>query len=112
MRRLPILLFAALLCSSSAFGAYSPATTNGWLVTSGRVAGAGGALFRTDVWLFNPDGAATASATLILHPSVTSGQAAAAEVASDPITLAPRETRFFADVTFETVPAGDGVVGA
>ena len=112
MRRLSISLAAILLCASAARAAYSPATTNGWLVTAGRVAGAGGALFRTDVWLFNPDDTATATLTLVLHPSVTSGQAAAAEVTSDPITLAPRETRFFADVTFETVPAGDGVVGA
>ena len=44
----------------------------------GRVAGAGGALFRTDVWLFNPDEAATATATLVFHPAVTSGQAAPA----------------------------------
>jgi hypothetical protein len=33
-------------------------------------------------------------------------------VASAPITLAPRETKFFPDVTLSTVPAGDGVVGA
>ena len=45
-------------------------------------------------------------------PSVSSGQSALPDVTSDPITLAPRETRFFADVTLGTVPAGDGVVGA
>src|SRR5262245_3860395 len=112
MRRLPVLISAALLCSSTAFAAYSPSATNGWLITSGRVAGAGGTLFRTDVWLFNPDASSPATATLVLHPSVSSGQAALPEVASDPITLAPRETRFFPDVTLETVPAGDGVVGA
>jgi hypothetical protein len=116
MRRLPILLllFAALVCfsTSSAFAAYSPSTTNGWLITSGRVAGVGGSLFRTDVWLFNPDETATATATLVFHPAVGSGQAAPAEVSSEPITIAPRETRFFADVTLDTVPAGDGVVGA
>ncbi len=112
MRRLLIVLCAAVLSSSPASAAYSPSTTNGWLITSGRVAGAGGALFRTDIWLFNPDQAATATATLVLHPAVTNGQAALPEVSSGPITLAPRETRFFADVTLDTVPAGDGVVGA
>jgi hypothetical protein len=112
MRRLPVLISAAVLCSSAVFAAYSPSATNGWLITSGRVAGAGGALFRTDVWLFNPDESETVTATLVLHPAVNSGQAALPEVSSDPIPLAPRETRFFADVTLETVPAGDGVVGA
>ncbi len=112
MRRVLLSLSALLLLTANGFAAYSPSTTNGWLVTSGRVAGAGGSLFRTDVWLFNPDEAETATATLVLHPAVTSGQAAAEEVSSDPITLAPRETRFFADVTLDTVPAGDGVVGA
>ena len=73
MRRLLILLSAILLYASSVRAAYSPSTTNGWLVTAGRVAGAGGALFRTDVWLFNPDEAASATATLVLHPSVSSG---------------------------------------
>jgi hypothetical protein len=112
MRRVLLTLCSLLCLSPTAFAAYSPSTTNGWLVTAGRVAGAGGALFRTDVWLFNPDESATATATLILHPAVPSGQPAAPPVASDPIPLAPRETRFFADVTLETVPAGDGVVGA
>jgi hypothetical protein len=111
MRRVLLSLTALLFLASAASAAYSPATTNGWLVTAGRVAGAGGALFRTDVWLFNPDEAAAATATLVLHPSVSSGQAALPDVTSDPITLAPRETRFFADVTLDTVPAGDGVVG-
>ncbi len=81
-------------------------------MTAGRVAGVGGALFRTDVWLFNPDAASTATVTLIFHPAVTSGQAAGAAVTSDPITLAPRETLFFPDVTLDTVPVGDGIVGA
>ena len=40
MRRTSISLAAILLCASAARGAYSPATTNGWLVTAGRVAGA------------------------------------------------------------------------
>ena len=112
MRRVPGLLSAALFCSSTLFGAYSPSTTNGWLITAGRVVGAGGALFRTDLWLFNPDETAAATATLVLHPAVTSGGTAPPEIASGPITLAPRETRFFPDVTLDTVPAGDGVVGA
>ena len=112
MRRVLLSLTAFLFLTSAASAAYSPSTTNGWLVTAGRVAGAGGALFRTDVWLFNPDEAASATATLVLHPSVSSGQSALPDVTSDPITLAPRETRFFADVTLDTVPAGDGVVGA
>src|SRR5262245_11651627 len=101
-----------LLAAPFARAAYSPATTNGWFVTAGRVAGIGGALFRTDVWLFNPDASAPATVTLVFHPEVGSGQGAAAAVSSDPIVLAPRETRFLPDVTLETVPAGDGVVGA
>ena len=101
-----------LLASSSARAAYSPASTNGWFITAGRVAGLGGSLFRTDLWLFNPDDAATASVTLVFHPAVPSGQAAAAAISSDPITLGPRETRYFADATLDTVPAGDGLVGA
>jgi hypothetical protein len=112
MRRVLLTLSSLLFFSSTAFAAYSPSTTNGWLITSGRVAGAGGALFRTDVWLFNPHEAEAATATLVFHPAVTSGQAPLPEISSDPITLAPRETRFFADVTLDTVPAGDGVVGA
>ena len=76
------------------------------------MAGAGGALFRTDVWLFNPDEAAAATATLVLHPLGEQRRSRPSRVTSDPITLAPRETRFFADVTLDTVPAGDGVVGA
>ena len=50
--------------------------------------------------------------TLAFHRSVSSGDAAEAPVSSDPIVLAPRETRFFSDVTLATVPAGDGKVGA
>jgi hypothetical protein len=103
---------AVLLLASSARAAYSPATTNGWLITSGRVAGVGGSLFRTDLWLFNPDASAAVTATLVFHPAVSSGAAASAAISSAPISLAPRETRFFPDVTLATVPAGDGVVGA
>ena len=112
MRRVLLTLSSLVFVSSSGFAAYSPSTTNGWLITSGRVEGAGGALFRTDVWLFNPHETATATTTLVLHPAVTSGEAAPPEIASGSITLAPRETRFFPDVTLDTVPAGDAVVGA
>ncbi len=101
-----------LLTAAAVEAAYSPATTNGWFITAGRVAGSGGALFRTDIWLFNPSSSTQLTVTLIFHPSVASGQAGAAPVTSSALTLAPRETRFFADVTLSTVPAGDGVVGA
>jgi hypothetical protein len=100
----------SLLLVPSARAAYSPATTNGWFITSGRVLST--ALFRTDIWLFNPDAAADVTVTLIFHPAVVSGQAAATPVVSAPIVVAARETRFFADVTLDTVPAGDGLVGA
>ncbi len=103
-----VLLFSA----SPAQAVYSPATASGWFVTVGRVQGQFGALFRTDLWLFNPDSAASATVTLTLHPAVGDGAPPAAPVSSSPITLAPRETKFFPDVTLATVPAGDGVVGA
>jgi len=112
-RRRAIGLAAAfLLAASSARAAYSPATTAGWFVTVGRVQGQFGALFRTDLWLFNPDSSTSVTLTLTLHPAVGDGAPAAAPVSSAPITLAPRETKFFPDVTLSTVPAGDGVVGA
>jgi hypothetical protein len=100
----------AFLASASARAAYSPATTNGWFITTGHVLGAG--LFQTDIWLFNPDASANVTVTLVFHESVSSGGAAKTPVSSDPIVLAPRETRFFSDVTLATVPAGDGKVGA
>jgi hypothetical protein len=112
MRRTLIAASALLLAATAARAAYSPATANGWLITSGRVAGLGGSLFRTDLWLFNPDASATVTATLVFHPAVATGASAGAPVSSAPISLAPRETRFFPDVTLDTVPAGDGVVGA
>jgi hypothetical protein len=116
MRRRPLatagLAVVLLLSAASAQAFYSPATTNGWFITAGRVQGQFGALFRTDLWLFNPDTAATVTVTLSLHPAVTDGAPAATPVSSAPITLAPRETKFFPDVTLATVPAGDGVVGA
>lgn len=113
-RRLHAIPIAAVLLfvAASARAAFSPATTAGWFITAGRVQGQFGALFRTDLWLFNPDSSASVTATLTLHPAVGDGAAAAAPVSSSPITLAPRETRFFPDVTLSTVPAGDGVVGA
>jgi hypothetical protein len=103
---------ASLLFATRALAAYSPATTNGWFITAGRTAGFGGALFRTDLWLFNPDDAATVTVTLLFHPQVQSGQAALPSISSAPLILAPRETRFFPDATLGTVPAGDGLVGA
>lgn len=99
-----------LLLASSAYAAYSPATTNGWFITSGHVLSAG--LFQTDIWLFNPDASADVTITLVFHESVASGAAAKTPVSSDPIVLAPRETRFFSDVTLSTVPVGNGPVGA
>ncbi|MDQ5870706.1 MAG: hypothetical protein M3547_00670 [Acidobacteriota bacterium] len=101
-----------VLTSQPAHGAYSPATTNGWFITAGRVQGQFGALFRTDLWLFNPDSAAAVTLTLTFHPAVADGASAAAPISSTPITLAARETKFFPDVTLATVPAGDGAVGA
>ncbi|HVE66892.1 MAG TPA: hypothetical protein VNC59_09950 [Thermoanaerobaculia bacterium] len=101
-----------LLASRSAEGAYSPATTNGWFITAGRVQGQFGALFRTDLWLFNPDSAGAVTLTLTFQPAVPDGAPAAAPIVSTPITLAARETKFFPDVTLATVPAGDGAVGA
>lgn len=112
-RRLAIVGLSVLcvLVASSAHAAYSPATTSGWFITAGRVQGQFGALFRTDLWLFNPDAAASVTVTLILHPAVADGAPPAAPVSSPPITLAPRENRYFPDVTLSTVPAGDGIVG-
>jgi hypothetical protein len=101
-----------LLSASLAEAAYSPATANGWFITSGRVQGQFNTLFRTDLWLFNPDSSASVTVTLTLYPAVADGAPPAAPVTSSPITLAARETKFFPDVTLSTVPAGDGVVGA
>ena len=101
-----------LLSASLAQAAYSPATANGWFITSGRVQGQFNTLFRTDLWLFNPDSSASVTVTLTLYPAVADGAPSAAPVSSSPITLAARETKFFPDVTLSTVPAGDGVVGA
>lgn len=106
------LVVLLLLASRPAEGAYSPATANGWFITAGRVQGQFGALFRTDLWLFNPDSAAAVTLTLTFHPAVADGAPAAAPISSTPITLAARETKFFPDVTLSTVPAGDGAVGA
>jgi hypothetical protein len=106
------LVVVLLFVASSATAAYSPATTTGWFITAGRVQGQFDALFRTDLWLFNPDSSTSVTLTLTLHPAVANGSPAATPVSSAPIILAPRETRFFPDVTLSTVPAGDGVVGA
>ncbi len=99
------------LFASSARAAYSPSTTSGWFIVAGRVAGFGGAQFRTDVWLFNPDAQATAVVTLLFHPQVANGGGAAAPISSAPITLAARETKYLADVLLATV-AADNQVGA
>jgi hypothetical protein len=104
------LVALSLLFCAVARGAYSPATTNGWFITSGHVLGGG--LFQTDIWLFNPDASADVTVTLIFHESVASGAAAKTPVSSSPIVLAARETRFFPDATLATVPAGNGLVGA
>jgi hypothetical protein len=103
----------ALLCvlAPAAQAAYSPATTNGWFIVAGRVVGFGGAQFRTDVWLFNPDTANNATATLVFHPQVTSGAPAAAAISSAPMTFAPRETKYLPDTLLATL-AADGQVGA
>ncbi len=109
--RVGIAVAALLLAAAAARGAYSPSTTSGWFLVAGRVPGFGGAQFRTDVWLFNPDSVNTAVVTLLFHGQVSSGGAAPAPISSSPITLAPRETRYLADVLLATVPA-DGQVGA
>ena len=115
MRRRPLatgLAVVLLLSAASARAIYSPASTAGWFITAGRVQGPFDSLFRTDLWLFNPDTSATVTVTLTLHPAVADGVPPSTSISSSPITLAPRETKFFPDVTLATVPAGDGVVGA
>src|SRR5215471_4648244 len=97
--------------ASAASAAFSPATTNGWFIVGGRVVGFGGAQFQTDIWLFNPDDAKSATVTLIFHPQVSSGAAAPAPISSSPMTFTPRETKYLADVLLATIPA-DGQVGA
>lgn len=99
------------LVASASRAAYSPATTSGWFIVVGRVVGFGGAQFRSDVWLFNPDSQNTAVATLIFHGQVSSGGGAPAPISSAPITLGPRETKYLADVLLTTV-AADNQAGA
>jgi len=99
------------LLAAAAQAAYSPATTGGWFIVVGRVAGFAGAQFRTDAWFFNPDAVNSATLTLVFHGQVASGGGAPAPISSSPITLAARETRYIADVLLSTVPA-DGQVGA
>ena len=103
-----IVLFVA---APVARAAYSPTTTSGWFIVAGRVPGFGGAQFRTDVWLFNPDPQNIAVVTLTFHPQVSPGGGAAAPISSLPITLAARETKYLADVLLATV-AADNQVGA
>ncbi len=115
---MPRLTFAGLaacvlfVLASTAQGAYSPASTNGWFPIAGRGPAPGNAQVRTDVWLFNPDASAQAHVTLVFHPAVASGAPAAAAVTSAPIVLFPHETKFFPDVTAATLAAGDGSFGA
>src|SRR5215831_14406076 len=97
--------------AAAATAAYSPATTNGWFIVAGRVVGFGGAQFRTDIWLFNPDDASNATVTLIFHPQVVNGGAAPSPISSSPMTFVPRETKYLADVLLATI-AADGQVGA
>ena len=104
-------VLVSLLAAPVARAAYSPATTSGWFLVAGRVPGFGGAQFRTDIWLFNPDSVNTAVVTLTFHGQVASGGGAPAPISSSPITLAPRETSYLADVLLTTV-AADGQVGA
>src|SRR6266404_4261167 len=114
MARRLVLIFASsitLLIASAARAAYSPSTTSGWFIVVGRVTGFGGAQFRTDVWLFNPDAQNNAVVTLIFHPQVANGGGAAAPISSAPIILAARETKYLADVLLATV-AADNQVGA
>ena len=99
------------LTASAAWAAYSPSTTSGWFIVVGRVVGFGGAQFRTDAWFFNPDAVNSATLILVFHGQVANGGGAPAPISSAPITLAPRETKYLADVLLSTVPA-DGQVGA
>ena len=103
---------ALFLATSAAEAAYSPATTNGWFIFAGRVAGLNNSLFRTDVWLFNPE-TSFSTVTLTFREQVQSGAAAQTPINSAPIVLGPRETKFFSDVTFTSpISAGDGKVGS
>lgn len=100
---------ALFLSTSAAQAAYSTATTNGWFIFAGRVAGLNQSLFRTDVWIFNPDAALNATVTFTFREQGGVGS----PIVSSPIVLAVRETKFFPDMTFATpIPAGDGKVGS
>ncbi|MEO8432799.1 MAG: hypothetical protein ABI592_14920 [Acidobacteriota bacterium] len=113
LRRLAFALaFLCLWGGKAALAAYSPAATGGWFPVAGRQTIAGNAQIRTDLWLFNPDPASSATVTLVFHPAEPSGQPAGTAVTSAPVALFPRETKFFADVTLSTLPVGDGVFGA
>lgn len=101
--------FAVFLTTSAAQAATSSATTNGWFIFAGRVAGLNNSIFRTDAWIFNPDAVASATVTLTFREQGGVGS----PIVSSPIVLAARETRFFPDLTFVSpVPAGDGKVGS
>src|SRR6476469_5088125 len=98
-----------LLAAPAARAAYSPSSTSVWFIVVGRVTGFGGAQFRTDIWLMNPDAQNTAVVTLVLHPQVAGGGGAAAPISAAPITLVARGTRYLADVLLATVPADNQV---
>ena len=111
-RRVAVCVFAVgVLLTGTARGAYSPATTSGWFIVTGRVVGFGGAQFRTDLWFFNPDPSNFATFTLIFHGQVSSGGGAPAPISSAPIALAPHETQLLADVLVTKLSA-DNQVGA
>lgn len=90
--------------SPPALGA-GASTTNGWFAFVGHIAGVGQSLFRTDLWLFNADPTNSTIATLILHTQ------AGADI-SKAVSIGPKETKFFPDVTQATLFAGDGQVGS
>jgi hypothetical protein len=112
-RSLAAVALVFCLAPSAARAAYSPSSTNGWFPIAGRGPGpAPNTQIRSDLWLFNPDASSTATVTLVFHPAVANGAAAAQAVSSAPIVLFARETRFLPDVTSVTVAAGDGNFGA
>ncbi len=107
--RLGLGLVLLLGTAAAAHAAYSPATTDGWFVVAGRVAGLNDSLFRTDLWIFNPDSSASATVTLTFRQQ----DGLAAPVVSSGIVLAPGQTRFFPDATFASpLSAGDNKVGS
>lgn len=101
-----VLLGSGMAAETAAF---SPASANGWFALAGRTAGGAA---RSDLWLFNPDTVATVTLTLIFHPAVSSGGAQLPPATSSLVILFARETKYFPDVTLNTLAGGDGVFGA